>query len=70
MNPFSNLYLLGAVVLTTVLQLMLVYVKPLRNFFDTQLLSAEQLLVCLGFSTLMFIWVELEKLFIRWYRSR
>ena len=70
MNPFSNLYLLGAVVLTTVLQLMLVYVEPLRNFFDTQLLSAEQLLVCLGFSTLMFIWVELEKLFIRWYRSR
>ena len=70
MNPFSNLYLLGAVVLTTVLQLMLVYVEPLRNFFDTQLLSGEQLLVCLGFSTLMFIWVELEKLFIRWYRSR
>jgi P-type Ca2+ transporter type 2C len=70
LNPFSNPYLLAAVVITSILQLMLVYVEPLRNFFDTHLLSTEQLLVCLGFSSLMFIWIELEKLFIRWYRSR
>jgi Ca2+-transporting ATPase len=70
LNPFSNPYLLAAVVTTTVLQLMLIYVEPLRNFFDTHILSLEQLLICLGFSSLMFIWIELEKLFIRWYQSR
>ena len=70
LNPFSNPYVLGAVILTTVLQLMLIYVAPLREFFDTQILTFEQLLICLGFSSLMFVWVELEKLFIRWYRSR
>jgi Ca2+-transporting ATPase len=74
MNPFSNPYLLGAVILTTVLQLMLIYVAPLRSFFGTQLLTQEQLLVCLGFSSLMFIWVELEKVFLRlmkaWRKDR
>jgi Ca2+-transporting ATPase len=68
--PFSNPYLLAAVVMTTILQLMLIYVEPLRNFFETHLLSMEQLLVCLGFSSLMFIWIELEKILIRWYQSR
>ncbi|MGF1482003.1 MAG: cation-translocating P-type ATPase [Cyanophyceae cyanobacterium] len=70
LNPLSNPYLLVAVLVTTALQLMLVYVPPLRNFFDTQFLTLEQLLICLGFSSLMFVWVELEKLFIRWYHSR
>jgi P-type Ca2+ transporter type 2C len=70
MNPLSNPYLLGAVAVTTALQLMLIYVAPLRNFFGTQILTLEQLLICLGFSSLMFVWVELEKLFIRLYRSR
>ncbi|MDJ0621034.1 MAG: cation-translocating P-type ATPase [Calothrix sp. MO_192.B10] len=65
MNPFSNLFVLGAVVLTTMLQLMLVYVPPLRNFFGTDELSMQELAVCLGFSALMFVWIELEKLFLR-----
>jgi Ca2+-transporting ATPase len=65
MNPFSNPYLLGAVILTTTLQLMLIYVPALRSFFGTQLLTQEQLLICFGFSALMFIWVELEKVFFR-----
>lgn len=70
MNPLSNPYLLGAVVVTTILQLMLIYVEPLRKFFGTEFLTLEQLLICLGFSTLMFIWVELEKLYIRWFLRR
>jgi Ca2+-transporting ATPase len=53
---------LVAVVLTTILQLMLIYVEPLRNFFGTQVLSLPELAICFGFSTLMFVWVELEKL--------
>jgi Ca2+-transporting ATPase len=68
MNPLSNPYLLGAVVLTTLLQLSLVYVEPLRSFFGTSYLTGEQLLICLGFSSLMFIWIELEKLFVRFYK--
>jgi Ca2+-transporting ATPase len=69
MNPFSNPYLLGAVGVTTILQLMLVYVDPLRRFFGTEFLSIDQLLICIGFSALMFVWVELEKLAIRLYRA-
>lgn len=70
LNPFSNPYVLWAVTLTTILQLMLIYVEPLRNFFGTELLSPLELAVCFGFSALMFVWIEAEKLFIRWYRSR
>ncbi len=66
-NLFSNLYVLGAIVLTTVLQLMLIYVEPLRSFFGTKILDSTELLVCIGFSLLMFVWIELEKLFIRWF---
>ena len=70
MNPFSNPYLLGAVVVTTTLQFMLIYVEPLRNFFGTTILTREELIVCLIFSSFMFIWVELEKWFINWFNSR
>jgi P-type Ca2+ transporter type 2C len=69
-NPFSNPYVWGAVVVTTILQLMLIYVPALRNFFGTEWLSGFELLICVGFSSLMFVWIELEKLFIRVYRSR
>ncbi|MCW6038112.1 cation-translocating P-type ATPase [Spirulina subsalsa FACHB-351] len=67
MNPFSNPALLWAVLGTTALQLMLIYVPFLRHFFGTQILSTEELLICIGFSSLMFVWVEGEKLFIRWF---
>ncbi|MEB3337464.1 MAG: cation-transporting P-type ATPase, partial [Leptolyngbyaceae bacterium] len=70
LNPLSNPYVLAAVVLTTILQLMLVYVPPLQNFFGTYWLSPFELAVCFGFSALMFVWIELEKLFIRWYQNR
>ncbi|MBV5260363.1 cation-transporting P-type ATPase [Synechococcus moorigangaii CMS01] len=66
-NPLRNPYLPLAVVVTTMLQLMLIYVEPLRLFFNTQRLSGQQLLLCLGVSTLLFVWVEFEKLLIRWY---
>ncbi|MEM9218917.1 MAG: cation-translocating P-type ATPase [Cyanobacteria bacterium P01_F01_bin.150] len=67
LNPFSNPYLLGSVALTTLLQLLLIYVPPLQSFFDTYPLSRLELAICLGFSSLIFIWVEGEKLFFRWY---
>ncbi|WP_107669853.1 cation-transporting P-type ATPase [Cyanothece sp. BG0011] len=69
MNPFSNPYLWGAVIVTTTLQLMLVYVAPLRAFFNTTVLTGEQLVICLLFSSLMFVWVEFEKILLRVYRK-
>ncbi|MBD2447293.1 cation-translocating P-type ATPase [Nostoc sp. FACHB-152] len=65
MNPFSNPYVLGAVVVTTILQLMLVYVPPLRDFFGTHWLPPTELAICFGFSALMFVWIEAEKIFFR-----
>ncbi|MBE9039003.1 cation-translocating P-type ATPase [aff. Roholtiella sp. LEGE 12411] len=70
MNPFSNIFVLAAVIVTTILQLMLVYVPPLRNFFGTHWLSPRELMICIGFSALMFVWVELEKLFLRFMGKR
>lgn len=70
LNPFSNPYVLAAVVVTTILQLLLVYVAPLQRFFGTQPLTGFELAVCFGVSSLMFVWIELEKLFIRWYHGR
>lgn len=67
LNPFSNPYVLAAVTLTTILQLMLVYVPFLRTFFGTHYLSLSELGICLGFSMLMFVWVELEKIVLRLY---
>jgi len=65
MNPLSNPYVLASVVLTTVLQLMLIYVPPLRNFFGTHYLSPNELGICIGLSVLMFLWIECEKLAYR-----
>jgi Ca2+-transporting ATPase len=65
MNAFSNPFVLGAVVATTILQLMLVYVPPLQAFFGTHYLPLDELLVCIGFSALMFVWIEGEKIFFR-----
>jgi P-type Ca2+ transporter type 2C len=65
LNPFSNPFLLAAVTLTTILQLMLIYIPPLQGFFNTHWLSPVELAICFGFSALMFIWIELEKLFIK-----
>lgn len=70
LNPFSNPYLLWAVGVTTALQLALIYVPFLQAFFGTHPLSGSELLICLGFSALMFVWVEMEKLFFRFYYSR
>ena len=65
LNPFSNPFLLGAVIVTTILQLLLVYVPPLQQFFGTFYLSPFELAICFGFSALMFVWIEAEKLFVR-----
>ncbi len=62
----SNGWLVGAVLLTFVLQLLLVYVGPLQRLFNTVALSASDLGVCLLLSTSVFWAIELEK----WLRRR
>ncbi len=65
LNPWSNPYVLASVVLTSLLQLALIYIEPLQRFFGTHYLSPTELLVCVGFSLLMFVWIEMEKLYMR-----
>jgi Ca2+-transporting ATPase len=69
LNPMTNIFVWGAVIVTTALQLMLIYVPFLRNFFGTHILSGTELAICFGFSLLMFVWIELEKLFFRFYHK-
>jgi Ca2+-transporting ATPase len=62
----TNRPLLGAVLLTFVLQLALIYIPALNTAFRTRPLSLEELGLCLGLSLVVFHAVELEK----WVRMR
>ncbi|MBS3783308.1 MAG: cation-translocating P-type ATPase [Anaerolineae bacterium] len=63
---FTNLALLAAVVLTFLLQMAVVYVPFLQGIFDTVALTPRQLLLSLGFSTIVFIVVEV----VKWIRQQ
>jgi Ca2+-transporting ATPase len=65
MDFFSNKFLLGAVVVTIILQLGAVYVPFFNEIFETNPLTLEQITICLVLSTVVFWGVELEKLLIR-----
>ncbi len=67
-NPFTNPLLLGAVLVTILLQLALIYLPPLQAFFGTHPLSLFELGICFGCSLLIFVWIEGEKLVTRWFR--
>jgi len=66
----SNKPLLGVVFLTFALQMLVLYVPFLQNFFGTTALSAANLGICLGLSVLVFIVVEVQKLAQRWRHRR
>lgn len=70
MNPASNPYIWVAVLLTTALQILLIYLPPLREFFGLYPLSSLELAICFGFSALLFAWLEGEKLFIQFAMKR
>ncbi len=59
--PFSNPWPLWAVLLTTALQMALLYVPALAKFFGTVPLSGKDLGICVGFSLILFVYLELEK---------
>jgi Ca2+-transporting ATPase len=66
----SNRALLGAVLLTFLLQMAVVYVPFLQNLFKTDPLSLGELLLSLVLSTVVFWGVELEKWLARRGRAR
>ncbi|MBC7250439.1 MAG: cation-translocating P-type ATPase [Anaerolineae bacterium] len=63
---FSNPALIGAVLLTLVLQLAVIYLPFLQGIFKTVSLTPQELAVCLGTSTLVFWAVEA----VKWIRQR
>lgn len=63
---FSNRMMLGSVLLTFLLQLAVIYVPFLNRAFSTTPLSLRDLLISLGFGTIIFFAVELFK----WIRQR
>jgi Ca2+-transporting ATPase len=65
MNFFGNRLLIGAVVVTVILQLVAVYAPFFNSIFNTTPLTASQLLICAVLSLVVFITVETEKLLIR-----
>lgn len=54
--------MLGAVLLTFGLQMVVIFVPWLQGVFQTQPLTGQELLICLGVSTVGFWAVELQKL--------
>jgi Ca2+-transporting ATPase len=65
MNIFSNRLLLGAVVVTVILQLIAIYTPFFNDLFNTTPLTGEQLFICVALSSVVFIGVEIEKLLMR-----
>ncbi|MBZ0276855.1 MAG: cation transporting ATPase C-terminal domain-containing protein, partial [Anaerolineae bacterium] len=65
MNFFSNRLLIGAVLVTVLVQLIAVYAPFMNALFHTNPLTLEQLVICFVLSTVVFWGVELEKLLIR-----
>jgi Ca2+-transporting ATPase len=61
----SNLPMLGAVILTLLLQLAVIYVPALNPVFHTRPLPLFDLAVCLGISSLVLVAVEIEKGLVR-----
>ena len=58
---FSNRYLLGAVMLTFLLQMATIYVPFFNPIFKTEPLTPGELLFCIAWSSLVFVAVEIEK---------
>ncbi|GAB4513872.1 MAG: cation-translocating P-type ATPase [Sulfuricaulis sp.] len=61
----TNLPLLGAVLLTFVLQLATIYVPALNPIFHTQPLTAVELGICIMLAATVFVAVEIEKWMVR-----
>ena len=65
MGLLTNLPMLGAVILTLLLQLAVIYVPALNDIFHTQPLPMFDLVVCMLLSSLVLVAVEIEKWLVR-----
>ena len=63
---FSNRALIGAVLITTLLQLIVIYVPFLQGVFKTSALPWQDLVICFLASTVVFIAVEI----LKWVKRR
>ena len=62
---FSNLPMLGAVILTLLLQMCVIYLPALNQIFHTQPLPVFDLVACLAISSLVLVVAEIEKWLMR-----
>jgi Ca2+-transporting ATPase len=62
---FSNLPMLGAVLLTVMLQLAVIYLPAMNAVFHTRPLPLPDLGICLALSSLVLVAVEIEKFLVR-----
>lgn len=58
---FSNMPLVATIALTFILQMLAIYLPYANKIFKTQPLSAVELLICIGISSIIFFAVEIEK---------
>ncbi|MBI4826583.1 MAG: cation-translocating P-type ATPase [Nitrospirae bacterium] len=63
---FTNKFLLGAVVLTFILQMATIYVPAFNSVFKTEPLTLSELALTLALSSVVFVAVEIEK----WFKRR
>jgi Ca2+-transporting ATPase len=65
LNPFSNMWLLGAVCLSILIQLGVIYWPPLQAIFGTVPLSLTDWAKILGISSLGFVLMEMSKVMMK-----
>jgi len=65
LNPFSNLWLLGAVCLSLLIQVVVIYWSPLQVIFGTVPLLAMDWLKIIGISSIGFVAMEISKFFTK-----
>ncbi|WP_121355545.1 cation-translocating P-type ATPase [Flavisolibacter nicotianae] len=67
---FSNPFLTGAILLTVVLQLAVIYLPVANRLFRTEPLSLSELSVCTGVAVVVFHVAELSKWFRKKWKNR
>ncbi len=64
LNPLSNKWLMGGVLISILVQLAVIYLGPLQRIFSTVPLAFQDWLVILVVSSLGFLLMELGKIFV------